>query len=95
LSRIPFAEFQQIFAAAILRPARIGEADFRRFTTPEHFIAVRTMRGGPAAAPLAASFARYSGEIAAKRVAIDALASRQRAADDMLAREVARRIAAA
>ena len=59
LSRIPFAEFQEIFAAAIGRPARLTEADFRRFTTPEHFIAVRTMQGGPAPAPLAASFARY------------------------------------
>ena len=64
LSRIPFAEFEQIFAAAIGRPARLGEADFRRFTTPEHFIAVRTMQGGPAPAPLAASFARYRDEIA-------------------------------
>ena len=56
---------------------------------PEHFIAVRTMQGGPAPAPLAASFARYRGEIAAKRAAIDALAARaERAAEDMLAREV-------
>jgi argininosuccinate lyase len=28
-------------------PARLSEADFRRFITPEHFIAVRTMPGGP------------------------------------------------
>ena len=45
-------------------PPRLTEADFRRFTTPEHFIAVRTMQGGPAPAPLAASFARYRDEIA-------------------------------
>ena len=95
LSKVPFAEFQQIFAAAIGRPARLAEADFRRFTTPEHFIAVRTMHGGPAPAPLAASFARYRAEIAAKRAAIDAFAARKRAAEDMLAREVARRIAGA
>ena len=92
LSRIPFAEFQQIFAATILRPASLGEADFRRFTTPEHFIAVRTMQGGPAPAPLGASFARYRGEIAEKRTAAGELASRRRAAEDMLAREVARRL---
>src|SRR5437773_6862801 len=40
LSSIPFTAFQQIFAAAIGRPARLSEADFRRFITPEHFIAV-------------------------------------------------------
>ena len=95
LSRIPFAEFQEIFGATMLRPARLGEADFRRFTTPEHFIAVRTMQGGPAPAPLAASFARYRGEIASIRAAIGELASRKRAAEDMLAREVARRLAGA
>ena len=64
LSKVPFTAFQEIFAAAIGRPARLSEADFRRFTTPEHFIAVRTMHGGPAPAPLAASFARYRAEIA-------------------------------
>ena len=82
LSTVPFAAFQEIFAAAIGRPARLTEADFRRFTTPEHFIAVRTMQGGPAPAPLAASFARYRAEIAAKRKAIDAFAARKRAAED-------------
>ena len=93
LSKVPFTEFQEIFAAAIGRPARLSEADFRRFTTPEHFIAVRTMPGGPAPAPLAASFLRYRAEIANKRNAIDAFAARKRAAEAMLAREVARRIA--
>jgi len=95
LSRIPFADFQEIFAVTILRPASLAEADFRRLTTPEHFIAVRTMQGGPAPAPLGASFARYRGEIAQKRTAAGDLASRRRAAEDMLAREVARRLAGA
>jgi hypothetical protein len=36
---------------------------------------------------------RYRGEIAAKRAAIDEFAGRKRAAEDMLAREVTRRIA--
>jgi len=92
---IPFAEFEALFAATIGRPSRLSEADFRRFTTPEHFIAMRTMQGGPAPAPLAASFLRYRGEIADKRRAIDALAARKRDAQGALAREVARRIAAA
>jgi len=92
---IPFAEFEALFTAAIGRPPRLSEPDFRRFTTPEHFIAMRTMQGGPAPAPLAASFARYRREIADKRRAIDALAARKRDAKGALAREVARRIAAA
>jgi argininosuccinate lyase len=92
---IPFADFEALFTAVIGRPPRLSEADFRRFTTPEHFIAMRTMQGGPAPAPLAASFARYRREIADKRRAIDALAARKRDAQGALAREVARRIVAA
>jgi len=93
LSKLPFSAFQQIFAAAIGRPALLAEADFRRFTTPEHFIAVRTMPGGPATAPLAASFGRYRAEIADKKKAIAAFGARKRDAQDMLARDVARRLA--
>ena len=73
----------------------MSEGDFRRFITPEHFIAVRTMHGGPAPAPLAASFRRYRAEIADKRKLIDAFTGRKRAAEAMLAREVARRIGGA
>ena len=94
LSTIAFSEFQQIFAAAIGRPAGLTEADFRRFTTPEHFIAVRTMEGGPAPAPLAASFARYRDDIAGKRAAVAAFAARKAPPKTLLAREVARRTAA-
>ena len=49
LSKVPFADFQQIFAAAIGRPAHLGEGDFRRFTTPEHFIAGAHDAGRPGA----------------------------------------------
>ncbi|HEV8675612.1 MAG TPA: argininosuccinate lyase, partial [Methylomirabilota bacterium] len=31
--------------------------------TPEHFVAVRTLPGGPAPGPLAASLARYRREL--------------------------------
>jgi len=95
MSTLPLAEFEQTFRAAIGRAPRLSEDDFRRFITPEHFIAMRTMRGGPAPAPLAASFGRYRGEIADKRKAIDALIARKRDAQAALAREVARRIAGA
>ena len=95
LSTIAFSEFQQTFEAAIGRPPALSEADFRRFTTPEHFIGVRTMEGGPAPAPLAASFARYRNDIAGKRAEIAALNARNAAAEDLLAREVTRRTAGA
>jgi argininosuccinate lyase len=94
LSKVPFAMFEEIFAAVIGRGAHVTEADFRRFTTPEHFIAMRTMQGGPAPAPLAASFARYRAELVDKRAAIDAFATRDRDAEALLSREVARRVGA-
>jgi len=95
LSKVPFSAFQQIFAAAIGRPAALAEADFRRFTTPEHFIAVRTMQGGPAPAPLAASFARYRAELAGHQRAVAAISARGQAAQALLAREVSQRLAVA
>jgi argininosuccinate lyase len=83
-SRSPL--FAQIFQRrAQPDPRKLTEAQFRQFTTPEHFIAVRTMRGGPAPSALAASFARYRCALAAKRAALAAFAERQRAADDLLA----------
>ena len=93
LSKIAFGEFEHIFNAAIERAPKLTETQFREFTTPEHFIAVRTMRGGPAPSALAASFARYRSELAAKRAALAGFAERQRNADDRLAADVARRIA--
>ena len=93
VSTLPFPVFEAIFAAAIGRQAQLNEGDFRRFTTPEHFIAMRTMKGGPAPAPLAASFARYRSDIEDKRKAIDAFGARRRDSQALLAREVARRIA--
>jgi len=93
LSKIAFGEFEHIFNGVIKRAPKLTETQFREFTTPEHFIAVRTMRGGPAPSALAASFARYRSELAAKRAALAGFAERQRIADDRLAADVARRIA--
>ena len=64
---VPYAAFTRTFAAVAGRSPRLGEAELRRYTTPEHFVAVRTLPGGPAPAPLAASFARYRGELEAAR----------------------------
>jgi len=92
LSSVPFTAFQEIFAATLGRPARIDESDLRSFTTPEHFIAMRTMFGGPAPSALAESFRRYRLDLATRRAAIDAFAARKRDAGSSLTREVARRI---
>ena len=95
LSTIPFAEFETLFAVTIGRAPRLSESDFRHFTTPEQFIAIRTMHGGPAPAPLDASLARYRRDVATAIEAIDALTARRRDAQAALASEVARRIGSA
>jgi argininosuccinate lyase len=73
---VPYAAFAEAFAAVADRPPRLPEADLRRFTTPEHFVAVRTLPGGPAPAPLAASLARYRGELDAARTWLDGYRAR-------------------
>ncbi len=64
---VPYAAFAEAFAQVAGRPPRLGDADLRRYTTPEHFVAVRTLPGGPAPAPLGASLARYRSELDAAR----------------------------
>jgi argininosuccinate lyase len=82
---VAHAAFAEAFAAVAGRPPRLGEADLRRFTTPEHFIAVRTLPGGPAPGPLAASLARYRTELDAARGWLDAFRARIDGTDRRLA----------
>jgi argininosuccinate lyase len=65
---VPYAAFGEAFTQVVGRPPRLGEADLRRYTTPEHFVAVRTLPGGPAPGPLGASLGRYRSELDAARV---------------------------
>ncbi len=65
---VPYAAFGEAFAQVVGRPPRLGDADLRRYTTPEHFVAVRTLPGGPAPGPLGASLGRYRSELDAARV---------------------------
>jgi argininosuccinate lyase len=90
---VAHAAFIEAFRAVAGRPPRLGEAEFRRFTTPEHFIAVRTLPGGPAPAPLAASLARYRDELAAARAWLDGYRARLDGVDRALA-ERARQLGA-
>jgi argininosuccinate lyase len=67
------------------RSPRLGEAELRRYTTPEHFVAVRTLPGGPAPGPLQASLARYRQELDAARAWLDGYRARIEGVDRRLA----------
>jgi argininosuccinate lyase len=95
LSSDPFTEFQEIFAATMLRPARLGErisgaSPRRSISSP-----CAPCRAALHRRRSAASFARYRGEIAENARRSASSASRKRAAEDMLRGEVARRLAGA
>ncbi|MBV8913614.1 MAG: argininosuccinate lyase, partial [Acetobacteraceae bacterium] len=62
LAGLEFGVFAREFAAVAGRPTRLGAGELRRFVTPEHFVAVRGMFGGPAA--LGESLARYRVRLA-------------------------------
>ena len=64
LQTLPMADFTQAFEHAIGRPPNIDEARFRWIATPEHFVQVREMFGGPGPQALAASLARYQIKLA-------------------------------
>jgi argininosuccinate lyase len=64
---VPYAAFAEAFAEVAGRAPTLAEAEFRRVTTPEHFVAVRTMPGGPAPAALDDAFARYRQQLAVGR----------------------------
>jgi argininosuccinate lyase len=82
---VAHAAFVEAFRAVVGRPPRLGEAELRRYTTPEHFVAVRTLPGGPAPAPLAASLARYRAELEAARTWLDGYRARIEGIDARLA----------
>ena len=65
LANVPIEAFTTAFTETIGREPAITEVRFREIGTPEHFIAVRDMPGGPAPAALAASLASYRQALAA------------------------------
>src|SRR5262249_34748281 len=81
---VPYATFARAFAAVAGRAPRLAEADLRRYTTPEHFVAVRTLPGGPAPAPLGASLARYRTEVEGARAWLGEYRGRLEAVDQRL-----------
>jgi argininosuccinate lyase len=77
LSSVPHASFAAIFEEATGRAPRLPEARFRHVVTPDHFVAVRTLPGGPAPSALAESLALYRDGAAALR---DRLAAHRQSA---------------
>ena len=54
-----YPPFADAFRHATGRDSAMNEARFREAVSPEHFIAVRTLPGGPAPAPMQAALADY------------------------------------
>jgi argininosuccinate lyase len=77
---VPFAALTEAFREIAGRAPTLSEADFRRVTTPEHFVAVRTMPGGPAPAALDAAFGHYRRDIQGARDWLSAYRGRMDAA---------------
>ncbi len=89
LETLPFTAFAEAYAHEIGRAPGIDEAGFRAIGTPEHFLAVRDMLGGPAPAAIAASLGRYEAERSRLTAAADAVRARVTAAAAERARLVA------
>lgn len=65
LQTLPMADFTEAFERAIGRASGIDEARFRWIATPEHFVQVREMFGGPGPKALAESLANYHDKLKA------------------------------
>jgi argininosuccinate lyase len=67
LSTVSYATISRVFEAVAGRAPKLGEERIRAAVTPEHFIAVRGLPGGPAPAALAESLAHYRAELGRMR----------------------------
>jgi argininosuccinate lyase len=94
LETLPMTAFVAAFEEAIGRAPGIDETRLRRIATPEHFVAVRDMFGGPAPAALQASLATYRAGLAQMSAARASYAARVVASDAERARLVAEALAA-
>ncbi len=90
LATVEYKTFADAFAGVTGRPPVVDGATFRAFATPEHFIAVRVVAGGPAPAPLTQSLAQYRDALDAVRATLAAHRQREQAAATALAAAVAR-----
>jgi len=70
LATVTYDTFASAFTDLIGRPPSLSERAFRRVTTPEHFIAVRTRPGGPAPGPMDRMLASYGDRLQGLRAAL-------------------------
>jgi argininosuccinate lyase len=88
LSTVPYATFARIFERTAGHPPSLSDERFRHCVTPDHFIAVRKLPGGPAPEALAESLAVYRDGAAALRARLAAHAEAERRAAAVLAEAV-------
>lgn len=84
LESVAFATFARIFEARAGRAPRLAETRFREIVTPEHFIAVRKLPGGPAAEAMTESLALYREAAARLRTRLAAHAAAKAEAEALL-----------
>ena len=94
LSALRHDEIADLFAKLTGRHLKISADDLKRFTTPEHFVAVRERFGGPGPKALAQSLARYRAALTALQTELSARLAHEAEARRVLAALVDARIAA-
>ena len=90
LSTVPYATIARVFESVASRAPGIGEARIRACVTPDHFIAVRSLPGGPAPAALSESIAIYRQGADAVRQRLAAHAAADERAQNVLSAAVAK-----
>jgi argininosuccinate lyase len=90
LSTVSYETFSRIFAEQAGRPPEMPETTFRHVVTPDHFIAVRKLPGGPAPEAMADSLAVYTAREADTRRLVEECRARGVRAKQLLATEIDR-----
>jgi argininosuccinate lyase len=94
-SALPPEDFSRLFAEVAGRPPRLPLAEIQALATPEHFIEVRTLPGGPGKAALAAALDIYTARLAELSARHSVATDREIAAAERLAAAVTALIAEA
>ncbi|CAH2598949.1 Argininosuccinate lyase 2 [Rhodovastum atsumiense] len=95
LSGLDAASFAALFTEVVGRPPRLEAEALHRFASPEHFVAVRTLPGGPGEAALTVSLQGLNTRLGDVRDRLAALAQAEDAAMSRLDAAVARLVAIA
>jgi argininosuccinate lyase len=95
LSTVSHATFAQLFAEEAGRQPTMNETDFRRAVAPDHFIAVRSLPGGPALSALEDGLAHYAAQEQDARRRIKAYQARDDEAKRLVSAEIDRLVGTA